>query len=190
MSDTEQFVLEGRTALVTGGNTGIGLGIASGLAKAGAAVAIVGRTPAKNERALAELAQFHPGCRQFVFDLEETEAIPATYERISAEMQEVAERQQTPTTFTLRHTIAPALCDAIVQGVIDRSAAAIGLSRIHMPSGAGHDAQSLARICPVGMLFVPSVDGVTHSPREYTAPEDVTNGANVLLQSVVALDRR
>ena len=54
--------------------------------------------------------------------------------------------------------------------------------------GAGHDAQSMAEITKAGMIFVPSVDGVSHSPREYTSPEDCVNGANVLLQSLLALD--
>ena len=57
-----------------------------------------------------------------------------------------------------------------------------------MPSGAGHDAQSMAELGPVGMIFVPSRDGISHSPREYTAPEDITRGANVLLGAVLALD--
>jgi N-carbamoyl-L-amino-acid hydrolase len=58
-----------------------------------------------------------------------------------------------------------------------------------MPSGAGHDAQEIARIAPVAMIFVPSVGGVSHSPNELTRPEDVTNGTNVLLHSVLLEDR-
>jgi N-carbamoyl-L-amino-acid hydrolase len=58
-----------------------------------------------------------------------------------------------------------------------------------MPSGAGHDAQELARIGPMGMIFVPSAGGISHSPLEYTEPEDVVNGANVLLQTVLRLDQ-
>jgi N-carbamoyl-L-amino-acid hydrolase len=57
-----------------------------------------------------------------------------------------------------------------------------------MPSGAGHDAQKLARICPTGMIFVPSVAGVSHSPREFTHPEDVAHGGDVLLGSVLRVD--
>ena len=57
-----------------------------------------------------------------------------------------------------------------------------------MPSGAGHDAQSIAHLAPVGMIFVPSVAGISHSPQEYTAPEDVTRGADVLLQTLLGLD--
>ena len=57
-----------------------------------------------------------------------------------------------------------------------------------MPSGAGHDAQSIALVGPVGMIFVPSRDGISHSPLEHTDPEDVVNGANVLLRTLLAVD--
>jgi N-carbamoyl-L-amino-acid hydrolase len=58
-----------------------------------------------------------------------------------------------------------------------------------MPSGAGHDAQAVARIAPIGMVFVPSVDGISHSPKELTKPEDLANGANVLLHAILKLDQ-
>jgi N-carbamoyl-L-amino-acid hydrolase len=51
-----------------------------------------------------------------------------------------------------------------------------------LPSGAGHDAQMLARVCPAGMVFVPSERGISHNPAEHTAAADVEAGANVLLQ--------
>ena len=57
-----------------------------------------------------------------------------------------------------------------------------------MPSGAGHDAQSMKGIAPLGMIFVPSRDGVSHAPSEYTSPEQITNGANVLLHTVIGMD--
>jgi N-carbamoyl-L-amino-acid hydrolase len=58
-----------------------------------------------------------------------------------------------------------------------------------MPSGAGHDAQNLARIAPTGMIFVPSVGGVSHSREEYTSPEDVQNGADLLFNTMLRLDQ-
>lgn len=61
----------------------------------------------------------------------------------------------------------------------------LGLTHMPLTSGAGHDAQSLAKSCPVGMIFVPSVDGASHSPRESTKWEDCVNGANVLLHAVL-----
>lgn len=63
----------------------------------------------------------------------------------------------------------------------------LGLTHLPLTSGAGHDAQSLADLCPVGMIFVPSVDGASHSPREFTKWEDCVNGANVLLQAALKL---
>jgi N-carbamoyl-L-amino-acid hydrolase len=58
-----------------------------------------------------------------------------------------------------------------------------------MPSGAGHDAQELTRIAPTGMIFVPSVGGVSHAPKEFTSPADMANGVNVLLRAMLAIDR-
>ena len=86
MSDLSAFDLTGTTALITGGNTGIGLGIARGLARAGAVVAIAGRDEAKSRRALDELAEIRPGCQAFTFDLDDSEGIPAFYARVSEAM--------------------------------------------------------------------------------------------------------
>jgi N-carbamoyl-L-amino-acid hydrolase len=86
-------------------------------------------------------------------------------------------------------TSEPALADAGVMAWIGASADALGLSRQRMPSGAGHDAQQLALIAPMGMIFVPSVGGISHSPREFTKAEDVVRGVDVLLNAVIAADR-
>lgn len=72
----------------------------------------------------------------------------------------------------------------LVAAAADESA----YSAVRLPSGAGHDAQSMARLGPVGMVFVPSVDGISHSPREYTPPDDVTRGARVLLRTLLKVD--
>jgi N-carbamoyl-L-amino-acid hydrolase len=58
-----------------------------------------------------------------------------------------------------------------------------------MPGGAGHDAQNMATIAPTGMIFVPSVGGISHSPKEFTPPQDMAKGAYVLLQSILKIDR-
>lgn len=70
---------------------------------------------------------------------------------------------------------------------VEKAARDHGLSVMRMPSGAGHDAQMLARVCPTSMIFVPSVDGISHNIDEYTAPEDLEAGANVLLQVLLDL---
>ena len=82
---------------------------------------------------------------------------------------------------------SPSLMD---EGVRDTFAGAcdhLGFNYISLPSGAGHDGQSFDGICPVGMIFVPSRDGASHSSREFTEWEDCVNGANVLLQTVLKL---
>ena len=97
----------------------------------------------------------------------------------------------TNTSFAFRTLVDsdPALASANVMSFIDDSAQLLGLTRQAMPSGAGHDAQEVARIAPMGMIFVPSVGGISHSPREFTHAADVANGANVLLNAVLAADR-
>jgi N-carbamoyl-L-amino-acid hydrolase len=71
--------------------------------------------------------------------------------------------------------------------LVERAATGLGYSTLRMPSGAGHDAQMLARVSPAAMVFVPSVGGISHNPAEYTAPADLVAGADVLLQVVVEL---
>lgn len=82
---------------------------------------------------------------------------------------------------------APVAFDAALVAGVERAAQAQGLSTLRLPSGAGHDAQMLARVCPTAMVFVPSRDGLSHNVREFTAPEQLVQGANVLLQ--VLLER-
>lgn len=87
---------------------------------------------------------------------------------------------------TLGH-VPPADCDPEVVHQIESAAAELGHPWRRMTSGAGHDAQILARICPTGMIFIPSRGGLSHSPEEYSSPEDVAAGADVLLRTVLAL---
>jgi len=58
-----------------------------------------------------------------------------------------------------------------------------------MQSGAGHDAQEISTIAPVGMIFIPSVNGISHSPKEFSKPVDMANGVKVLLQVILAIDK-
>jgi beta-ureidopropionase / N-carbamoyl-L-amino-acid hydrolase len=83
-----------------------------------------------------------------------------------------------------------ATADAGIQKTIEGAADALGLRHTRLPSGAGHDAQMMARLGPMGMIFVPSVDGISHSPRELTPWGDCANGANVLMHTILALDAR
>ena len=82
---------------------------------------------------------------------------------------------------------SPSIMNDQVQRAYAEACDDLGLKYTLLTSGAGHDGQSLADLCPVGMIFVPSVDGASHSPREFTKWEDCVNGANVLLQTVLKL---
>jgi N-carbamoyl-L-amino-acid hydrolase len=82
---------------------------------------------------------------------------------------------------------APVDFDPSVIGLVEETARAHGLPTMRLPSGAGHDAQMLARVCPAGMVFVPSVRGISHNPAELTADADLEAGANVLLHVLLRL---
>ncbi len=74
-----------------------------------------------------------------------------------------------------------------VQRAIESAAGILRLDTRHLPSGAGHDAQQMATLMPMGMIFVPSIGGISHSPKELTTWQDCANGANILLETVVKL---
>jgi N-carbamoyl-L-amino-acid hydrolase len=84
----------------------------------------------------------------------------------------------------------PTPLDAGVCDAFERAAADLGLSTLRLRSGAGHDAQALARVTSAGMVFVPSVGGLSHDPGERTEWADCVNGANVLLGAALLLARR
>jgi N-carbamoyl-L-amino-acid hydrolase len=114
----------------------------------------------------------------------------AVYDAVRAEADRIAQARQTPFTFTqLKVSSEPAPTDQRLQRIIAKAADSLKLTNKVMPSGAGHDAQEIAHIAPTGMIFVPSVGGVSHSPKEFTSQQDMANGANVLLQTVLAIDR-
>jgi len=88
-----------------------------------------------------------------------------------------------------RARLAPQPMSRKVMGSIEHAATRLGATYKVMPSGAGHDTQNMARICETGMIFVPSKGGVSHAPDEWTDPTDLALGANVLLESLLELDR-
>jgi beta-ureidopropionase / N-carbamoyl-L-amino-acid hydrolase len=111
------------------------------------------------------------------------------FERIQAEAQKIAADSQTKFEFKEINVNIPAPTDPKFRSLISDAARELGLTTKLMPSGAGHDAQDMARLGPVGMIFVPSVAGISHSPREFSRPEDIANGANVLLHTLLKLDK-
>jgi N-carbamoyl-L-amino-acid hydrolase len=83
----------------------------------------------------------------------------------------------------------PALTEKTIQETIVASAKALSFTTKTMQSGAGHDSQEIALIAPVGMIFIPSIGGISHSPKEFSKASDMANGANVLLQTILKLDK-
>ncbi|MBS4062983.1 MAG: Zn-dependent hydrolase [Chitinophagaceae bacterium] len=83
----------------------------------------------------------------------------------------------------------PALTDKKLQQVINNAAKSLGFSTKFMQSGAGHDSQEIAEIAPAAMIFIPSVGGISHSPKEFSTATDMANGANVLLQTILKIDK-
>jgi N-carbamoyl-L-amino-acid hydrolase len=118
---------------------------------------------------------------------------PAKLDRLATEIRARADAigGATGTTITVTRTShhPPALAHPQVQQVIERAADALGQRHQRLPSGAGHDAQMMARLGPMGMIFVPSIGGVSHSPKELTSWDDCARGASVLLGAVLALDK-
>jgi beta-ureidopropionase / N-carbamoyl-L-amino-acid hydrolase len=116
------------------------------------------------------------------------EKIARLAEEIKERAQEVA--RQTGTTIEIAKVEhdPPAQATPEIQANIEKAAASLGLRTIRLPSGAGHDAQMMVRLGSMGMIFVPSVGSISHSPKEFTRWEDCANGANVLLQTILLLD--
>ena len=108
---------------------------------------------------------------------------------IRAEAEKIAAASKTKFDFKEINVNIPAPTDPKIRTWISEAARDLGLTTKLMPSGAGHDAQDMARLGPVGMIFIPSVGGISHSPREFSRPEDITNGANVLLHTLLKLDK-
>jgi beta-ureidopropionase / N-carbamoyl-L-amino-acid hydrolase len=133
-----------------------------------------------------------PGQVDLVIELRDlsAEKIAGIYKRIQARASEISAASGTRIAIKPTSTHASALATSWVKDIIAAEAAGAGLKTLSLPSGAGHDAQMVARIAPMGMIFVPSIGGISHSPRELTRWEDAANGCEVLYRTVLAIDRR
>ena len=120
-------------------------------------------------------------------DLDEPK-IHALFDEISAEAKKIGRENGTTFSFAPTNVNHPAPTDPRMRSAIEKSARELGLTTRAMPSGAGHDAQEMARIGPAGMIFIPSAKGISHAPTEFSPPADIENGANVLLQALLRID--
>jgi N-carbamoyl-L-amino-acid hydrolase len=113
----------------------------------------------------------------------------AVFDAIEAEAKRISEARGTPIRFAeVDVALAPAPTDERLRKLVETAATSLGLTHRRMPSGAGHDAQDIAHIAPIAMIFVPSKDGISHAPQEFTSPADMANGVDVLLRTLLAID--
>lgn len=131
-----------------------------------------------------------PGVVKHTIELRDlsAEKIAKLADEIRTRARQIAQATGTTIDITLTSHHPAALAAPAMQEIIARAATELNLSSMKMPSGAGHDAQSMARLAPMGMIFVPSIGGISHSPKELTTWEDCARGADVLLRSVLAAD--
>ncbi len=133
-----------------------------------------------------------PGEVNLVIELRDLslEKVEAIFKRIESRAAQIAKQTETSIEFKLTSSHRPALATPWVREVISKAALGAGFKTMSLPSGAGHDAQMIARVAPMGMIFVPSVAGISHSPKELTRWEDAANGCEVLLRTVMEIDKR
>ncbi len=127
-----------------------------------------------------------PGAAEMLFQIRDDE--PAVIERLEDLLRSMADEVNArgPCTVSLERirTGAPAMMNAGFQDAIEAASKALAGGRsLRMPSGAGHDAQMLATIMPAGMLFVPSIGGISHHWTENTADADIVTGAQVFVDA-------
>lgn len=130
-----------------------------------------------------------PGVVRHTIELRDLSAgkIARLAEAIRARARRIALETRTEIEIKPTSHHEAALATPWVQQAIEEAAGRLGLGTKRLPSGAGHDAQMMALLGPMGMIFVPSVAGISHSPRESTRWEDCANGANALLETVLEI---
>lgn len=158
---------------------------------------LVTREPGRQVGTVGQLQVFPnahnvvPGLVRHTMELRDlsAEKIARLGDEIERRAQEIARETKTEIQIKKVDHDPPAMADPELQKSIEEAAAGLGLKTMRLPSGAGHDAQWVARLAPMGMIFVPSIGGTSHSPKELTTWQDCANGANVLLHTILLLDR-
>src|SRR5262245_36791806 len=154
------------------------------MAMGGHQVGTVGRL-----RLHPDLVNVVPVSARLTVDLRNTdeEELQEAERQMVARADELAAAEGVTVERTVLARFAPVDFDPRVVDLVEATAGRLGHSVRRMPSGAGHDAQMLARVCPTSMVFVPSVNGLSHNIAEHTNPDDIQAGTDVLLQVVMEL---
>src|SRR5689334_526436 len=130
-----------------------------------------------------------PNRAVFAVDLRNTDEaeLKQAEARVAAHVAEVAKAERVEVEAKVLARFEPVIFDAGLVDRVEHHAKALSLSTRRMPSGAGHDAQMMQRLCPTAMIFVPSVAGLSHNVMEHTEPSDLIAGAQVLMNLVLEL---
>jgi len=131
-----------------------------------------------------------PGRVEFPVELRDLDSarVAQMWTRIAEKFKQIDKEENVETVCEESAVTKPARTDATMQSAIRDAARQVGLATMDLPSGAGHDAQEIAPVAPIGMIFVPSRGGISHSPKEFTSWGDVTNGAEVLYRTILIVD--
>lgn len=127
-------------------------------------------------------------CTLELRDLDDAK-VQRLFDAVRGEARRIGALNGTTFAFDEFVTHESATCNTRIRAAITDAARGLHYSTMSLPSGAGHDAQNMARIGPMGMIFIPSVAGISHAPKEYSTPEAVAHGAEVLSAAVLAVDR-
>lgn len=151
----------------------------------GRQVATVGRIEVSPGAAnvIPESARFTLEVRDLSMD-----GIQRVFDAVREAGESMAERDGTRVEMEPYYLSEAAPADEGLRRAVEGAADDLGLAHLRLPSGAGHDAQSMAKLCPMGMVFVPSRGGISHAPEEFTAPEQITAGVEVLMWALMRAD--
>ncbi|WP_194975976.1 M20 family metallo-hydrolase [Aquiflexum lacus] len=109
---------------------------------------------------------------------------------IEKRAEQIAAETNTEILFeNLNLASTPTMASKEIQDKMIQAAESLGISYIKMQSGAGHDVQEMGKLGPIGLVFIPSKDGISHNPKEYSTPKEMANGADIMLRTVLLLDK-
>jgi N-carbamoyl-L-amino-acid hydrolase len=133
-----------------------------------------------------------PGRAEFPVELRDLDEakIDRMWTQIQQRFQQTDKEENVQTACTPLDEVAAAGMNHALQSAIRDAAKSLGLATMDVPSGAVQDTQQLAKLAPIAMIFIPSKDGISHSPKEFTAWSDVANGAEVLYRTLLLVDVR
>lgn len=130
-----------------------------------------------------------PGQVEFTLDLRDIDEQVRNQleQQLVTYAQELCQEREITLQVETLQRVAPAPCSSVIQEIMQQACLTNGLKTTILPSGAGHDGMQLKELCPIGMIFIRSKDGISHNPAECSSPEDCADGANVLFHTVLRL---